>query len=62
MLKLIISQHTKGSRVIIVVVQVRAVKIYLGELKAPSGKRKNRMKLSLSPKLMVFSVSTPREC
>jgi len=58
----IVLWYTQGWRVIIVVVQVRVVKIYLGELKAPSGKRKNRMKLSLSPKLIVFWVSTPREC
>jgi hypothetical protein len=42
MLKLIISQHTKGSRVIIVVVQVRAVKIYPGEFTEGAFRKKEK--------------------
>ncbi len=46
--------NTQGSRVIIVVVQARAVKIYATAVEALRKKRKDRMKLSLPPKLMVF--------
>jgi hypothetical protein len=46
--------NTQGSRVIIVVVQARAVKIYVTAVEALRKKRKDRMKLSLPPKLMVF--------
>jgi hypothetical protein len=47
--------NAQGSRLIIVVVQVRAVKIYVGSCGgAQQEKRKDRMKLSLPPKLMAF--------
>jgi hypothetical protein len=42
----------KGSKVIIVVVQVGAVKIYVAVAGRRSGKRKHKMKLSLPPKLV----------
>jgi len=54
--------NAQGSRVIIVVVQVRAVKIYVAAaVEALRKKRKDRMKLSLPPKLMIFitRVSSP---
>jgi len=44
--------NAQGLRLIIVGVKVRVVKIYVAA--ADSGKRKDRMKLSLPPKLMVF--------
>ncbi len=47
--------NAQGSRVIIVVVQVGAVKIYVAAVEAQwrrSGKRKEGMKLSLPPKLV----------
>jgi hypothetical protein len=46
--------HKVGSRVIVVVVQVRAVKIYVAAVRAGTqeGKRKHGMKLSLPPKLV----------
>jgi hypothetical protein len=50
--------HAQGSRLIIVVVQLGAVKIYVGAQE----KRKDRMKLSLRPKLVVFWVSSALEC
>jgi hypothetical protein len=49
--------NAQGSRPIIVgVVQLGAVKIYVtaAAVETLSGKMKDRMKLSLSPKLMVF--------
>jgi len=46
--------NAQGSRLIIIVVQLGAVKIYVAAAEALSGKRKDRMKLSLPPKLMVF--------
>jgi hypothetical protein len=48
--------NAQGSRVIIVVVQVGAVKIYVAAVHRRSGKRKHRMKLSLPPK----SVEKPK--
>jgi hypothetical protein len=49
------ASNAQGSRVIVAVVQVGAVKIYVAAVEAlrKKGKRKDRMKLS-SPKLMVF--------
>jgi hypothetical protein len=50
----------EGSKVIIVVVQVRAVKIYVAaEQWRRSGKRKEGMKLSLLPKLVEKLVWVP---
>jgi hypothetical protein len=47
--------NAQGSRLIIVVIQVRAVKIYVAAVQwRRSGKRKDKMKLGLLPKLMVF--------
>jgi hypothetical protein len=47
--------NAQGSRLVIIVVQLGAVKIYVAAAaEALSGKRKDRMKLSLPPKLMVF--------
>jgi hypothetical protein len=46
-----------------IVVQLGEVKIYVAaRVEALRKKRKHRMKLSLSPKLMVFGVSSPIEC
>jgi hypothetical protein len=45
------ASNAQGSRVIIVIVQVGAQKIYVAALKALL-KRKDRMKLSLPPKLL----------
>jgi hypothetical protein len=54
------SNSTWGSSVTIAVVQVGAVKIYVAAVEAiGSRKRKDRMKLSLPSKLMIFSVSPP---
>jgi hypothetical protein len=53
--------NAQGSRLIIVVVQLGAVKIYVIAVEAPR-KRGDRMKLSLAVKLMVFWVSSPVEC
>jgi hypothetical protein len=50
--------NAQGSRVIIVVVQVGAVKIYVAALEA-SGKRKDGMKLTLPPKFMGKLVWVP---
>jgi hypothetical protein len=50
-------KSAQGSRVVIVVVHVGTVKIYVAAMVALMGKEKggqNRMKLSLSPKTMVF--------
>ncbi len=44
--------NAQGSRVIIVVVQVGAVKIYVAAVEGAQGKRKEGMKLSLPPKLV----------
>ncbi len=44
--------NAQHSRVIIVVVQVGAVKIYVTAVQARSGKRKHRTKLSLPPELV----------
>ncbi len=52
--------NAQGSRLIIVIVQVGAVKIYVAAVEALR-KRKDRMKLSLPPKFMVFWVSAPVE-
>jgi hypothetical protein len=49
-----LSINAQGSRVIIIVVHVGAGKIYVAVQWRHSGKRKDRMKLSLPPKLMVF--------
>jgi hypothetical protein len=47
--------HCRGSILIAVVVHLGAVKIYVAAVKAGAQeKRKDRMKLSLPPKLMVF--------
>jgi hypothetical protein len=46
--------NAQGSRVIIVVVHVGAEKINVAVQWRHSRKRKDRMKLSLPPKLMVF--------
>ncbi len=46
----------KGRDWFIVVVQVGTVKIYVAPVGGHSGKRKDRMKLSLPPKLMVLLV------
>jgi hypothetical protein len=51
------ASNAQGSKLIIVVVKAGAVKIYVaitGWRWRHSGKMKERMKLSLSPKLMVF--------
>jgi hypothetical protein len=51
------ASNAQGSKFIIVVVKAGAVKIYVaitGWRWRHSGKMKERMKLSLSPKLMVF--------
>ncbi len=51
--------NAQGSRLIIVVVQLGAVKIQSSSSGgAQEGNRKDRMKLSLPPKLMVFSTRT----
>jgi hypothetical protein len=52
------SVNAQGSRVIIVVVQVGAVKIYVAAVEA-SGKGKDGMKLSLPPKFMGKLVWVP---
>ncbi len=52
--------NAQGSRLITVVVQLGAVKIYVAAWRR-SGKRKVGMKLSLPPKLMVFRISPPHE-
>ncbi len=49
----------EGTRLIIVVVQLGAMKIYAQQQLRRSGKRKDRMKLSLPPKLMDFWVWIP---
>ncbi len=50
----------QDSRLIIVVVQIRAVKIYVTAMQwRRSGKRKDKMKLSLPPKLMEKLVWVP---
>jgi hypothetical protein len=54
--------NAQSLRLIIVVARVRALKIYPGVVEALSGKGTEMMKLSLPPKLMLFSVSTPFEC
>jgi len=56
--------NAQGSRLIIVAIQLGAVKIYVAAaaVEALRKKRKDRMKLNLLPKLMVFSVSSPVEC
>jgi hypothetical protein len=46
--------NAQGSRLIIVVVQLGAVKIYVAAVEALRKNRKDKMKLSLPPKLMVF--------
>ncbi len=51
--------NAQGLRVIIVVVQVGAVKIYVAAQCRRSGKRKHRMKLSLPPKLVGKLVWVP---
>jgi hypothetical protein len=48
--------NAQGSRLIIIVVHIRAVKIYVAVVEEL---RKDRMKLNLPPKLMAFSVSPP---
>jgi hypothetical protein len=45
--------NAQGSRLIIVVIELGAVKIYVAAVEALR-KKKDRMKLSLPPKLMVF--------
>jgi hypothetical protein len=50
----------KVQDLIIVVVQLRAVRINVAAVEALRQKGKDRMKLSLPPKLMVFGVSCPR--
>jgi hypothetical protein len=53
MLLMLIAFNAQVSRVIIVVVvQVGAVKIYVAAVEGAQEKMKDRMKLSLSPKLM----------
>jgi hypothetical protein len=44
--------NAQGSRVIIVVVQVGAVKIYVAAMSSGDTQEKDRMKLSLPPKLV----------
>ncbi len=51
----------QSSRLIIVVVQLGAVKIYVASSGGAHEKRKTGWKLSLPPKLMVFCVSSPVE-
>jgi hypothetical protein len=46
--------NAQGSKLIIVVVHLGAVKIYVAAVEALRKKRKDMMKLSLPPKLMVF--------
>jgi hypothetical protein len=51
--------NAQGSRLIIVVAQVRAVKIYVAAVEALRKKRKDRMKLSFTTKIHVFSEFHP---
>jgi hypothetical protein len=53
--------NAQGSRVIIVIVQVGAVKIYVAAVEALWKKRKDRMKLSLPPKLVEKLVLGPSD-
>jgi hypothetical protein len=49
----------QGSRVVIVVVLVGAVKIYVAAMEALRKKERDRVKLSFPQKMMVFLVSSP---
>jgi len=51
--------NAQGSRVIIVIVQVRAVKIYVTIVQALRKKETHMMKLSLPPKLVEKLVWVP---
>jgi hypothetical protein len=51
--------NTQGSRIIIVVVQIGAVKIICSSSGGAQEKGKDKMTLTSPPKLMVFRVSTP---
>jgi hypothetical protein len=57
MLKL--SIYAQGSRVIVLVLEVGAMKIYVAGVEELGGKRKDRMRLRLPQELKVFS---PIEC
>jgi hypothetical protein len=54
------SFNAQGSRLIVVVVQVGAVKIYVAAVEALRKKERQEMKLSLLPKLMGFFEFHPR--
>jgi hypothetical protein len=54
--------NAQGSRLIIVVVQLGAVKTYCSSCGGAQEKRKTGWNSSLPPKLMVFWVSSPLEC
>jgi hypothetical protein len=53
-----LASNAQGLEVIIIVVHVGVVKTYVATVVALT-KRKDRIKLSLPPKLMVFSIALP---